>query len=204
MCKTPLNSGLCMWVEVHSALQSNALQAENAILRHQTQEHQAHAAALQDQAAEQSRTISLGSLQLKQLQSKVGHIRTGLYTSAPFWNPRGWYLVSEGKICVPTYAYPSAHARKGNNVTLPFFGLHFPTRTRLHKPDYFRVVVMIMWHQAFMLPGAACLPSLCQLTACVWKIAVNALREASRCLWFVQFKLLQQPVSSAVAAPYQT
>ncbi|KAL3146789.1 hypothetical protein ABBQ38_014771 [Trebouxia sp. C0009 RCD-2024] len=51
--------------------ESNALQAENAILRHQTQEHQAHAAALQDQAAEQSRTISLGSLQLKQLQSKI-------------------------------------------------------------------------------------------------------------------------------------
>ena len=56
------------------SMQSNALQAENAILRGQIQEHQAHAAALQDQSAEQSRTISLGSLQLKQLQSKVRQI----------------------------------------------------------------------------------------------------------------------------------
>ncbi|KAL3134945.1 hypothetical protein ABBQ32_007905 [Trebouxia sp. C0010 RCD-2024] len=51
--------------------ESNALQAESATLRGQIQEHQAHAAALQNQAAEQSRTISLGSLQLKQLQSKI-------------------------------------------------------------------------------------------------------------------------------------
>ena len=53
------------------SMQSNSLQAENATLRGQIEEHQAHAAALQDQSAEQSRTISLGSLQLKQLQSKV-------------------------------------------------------------------------------------------------------------------------------------
>lgn len=52
-------------------MQSNAVLAENAALRSQIQEHQAHAAALQDQSAEQSRTISLGSLQLKQMQSKV-------------------------------------------------------------------------------------------------------------------------------------
>ena len=56
------------------SMQSNALQAENATLRGQIQEHQAHAAALHDQSAEQSRTISLGSLQLKQLQSKVRQI----------------------------------------------------------------------------------------------------------------------------------
>lgn len=53
------------------SMQSNAVQVENASLRGQIQEHQAHAAALQDQAAEQSRTVSHGSLQLKQLQSKV-------------------------------------------------------------------------------------------------------------------------------------
>lgn len=62
---------MCKGVDSY-CLQSHALQAENATLRGQIQEHQAHAAALQDQAAEQGRTISLGGLQLKQLQSKVG------------------------------------------------------------------------------------------------------------------------------------
>lgn len=61
---------MCICVKIW-CMQSNAVLAENAVLRGQIQEHQAHAAALQDQSAEQSRTISLGSLQLKQLQSKV-------------------------------------------------------------------------------------------------------------------------------------
>lgn len=61
---------MCICVKTW-CMQSNAVLAENATLRDQIQEHQAHAAALQDQSAEQSRTISLGSLQLKQLQSKV-------------------------------------------------------------------------------------------------------------------------------------
>ena len=57
-------------------MQSHAMHAENATLRSQIQEHQAHSAALQDQSAEQNRTIRLGSLQLKQLQSKVRPICT--------------------------------------------------------------------------------------------------------------------------------
>ena len=53
-------------------MQSNALRNENAALREQMQEHCKHAAALQEQTAEQSRTIHLGNMQLEQLQSKVG------------------------------------------------------------------------------------------------------------------------------------
>lgn len=68
----PILVGMHMCICVNMwCMQSNAVLAENGALRSQIQEHQAHAAALQDQSAEQSRTISLGSLQLKQLQSKV-------------------------------------------------------------------------------------------------------------------------------------
>ena len=52
-------------------MQANALRDENAALRGLVQEQQAQAAALQDQAAEQSRIVSIGNMQLKQLQSKV-------------------------------------------------------------------------------------------------------------------------------------
>lgn len=57
-------------------MQANALRDENDALRDQLQEQQAQAAALQDQTAEQSRTISIGNMQLKQLQSKVKHYST--------------------------------------------------------------------------------------------------------------------------------
>ena len=63
---------------VSGFMQCNAMRDENAVLRKQLQEHQALAASLQDQSAEQSRIIHAGNQQLKQLQSKVD-LRSRLY-----------------------------------------------------------------------------------------------------------------------------